>query len=105
MSPLGTFSADKGTLVGGPCTYDSYPGECIATRIDENGKTRFTYKGDVQGNELKLTNNTTQKQLTLGKKVRCELKFINEGTCTPCLFSIGECDSEAWEAFRASKKP
>ena len=105
MSPLGAFSADKDVLVGGQCTYDAFPGTCIATDVDQDGKTHFTYKGKVRGNDLKLKKNTTQKKLSIGKKVRCELKFIKTGTCTPCLFSIGECGSEAWETFRSMKKP
>jgi len=90
-------------LVGGPCTYESFPGTCTLTGIDENGKANFEFKGAVKGGEVHLKDNKTMLRIAMHVDRPCELKFITSGTCTPCLLSMGECGKEAWELFRSSK--
>ena len=87
-------------LVGGNCTYDQYSGKCTATSIDDQGKTRFTFKGTVKGQKLVLHDNIASKAFAVGTEVRCSLEFEKTGTCTPCLLSIGECGREGFDALR-----
>lgn len=89
-------------LVGGPCTYDDSPGVCTATGVNTEGKTLFTFEGTVSGERVSLADNEANEAMTVGTTTDCSLRFITSGTCTPCLFSIGSCGKEAWDAFRAS---
>ncbi len=100
----GSNAAQKGTLVGGPCTYEKIGGVCTATETDSEGKVHFTFAGMVGGQNVELKDNKASGKMTAGEKVSCTIDFITSGTCTPCLFSIGECGKEAWDAFRSYKK-
>jgi hypothetical protein len=86
-------------LVGGPCTYDEFPGTCTAMSVDAEGKAHFTFTGTVRGKKLVLKDNKTSEPLAVGASIDCTLKFITSGTCTPCLLSIGECGREGFEAL------
>lgn len=89
------------TRVGGPCTYDDFPGTCTATGSNAQGKTLFTFEGAVNGARVSLTDNEANEAMTAGATTDCSLQFITSGTCTPCLFTIGSCGREAWDAFRS----
>jgi len=88
------------TLVGGPCSYDEYPGTCVVTGKDDDGKAVYTFEGDVEGERVTLAGNKSDEELAQGSQVDCMLMFIREGTCTPCLFSIGSCGKAAWDFYR-----
>jgi hypothetical protein len=88
------------TLVGGPCTYDEYPGTCTVTGADAEGNSLFTFEGSVNGERVGLADNAANEPKATGTTSDCTLKFITTGTCTPCLLSIGSCGKEAWDAFR-----
>lgn len=82
---------------GDECTYEGYPGTCTGT-----GESEFTFEGEVGGEQLTLTGNELDPDVTLGEgeTVDCDFEFIDEGTCTPCLFDIGSCGDEAWDVPR-----
>ena len=86
-------------FVGGPCTYDEFPGSCTATSVDGEGRTQFTFKGTVKGKKLVLKENKAAEPFAIRTRVDCTLRFITSGTCTPCLLSIGECGREGFEAL------
>ena len=86
-------------LVGGPCTYDDFPGTCTATSVDGEGRTHFTFRGTVRGKKLILKDNKATEPFAVGTSTDCSLKFITSGTCTPCLLSIGECGKEGFAVF------
>jgi hypothetical protein len=92
------------TLVGGPCEYHEYPGTCAVTGRSEDGKAIFTYEGEVEGEQVSLEGNTSDEELAQGSRVDCMLMFIREGTCTPCLLSLGSCGKQAWDLYRGVAK-
>ena len=94
----------KSNLIGGPCTYEDFAGMCTVTRLDDEGKALFTFSGTIGATDVELRENRSNENPEIGAQIRCSIKFIKSGTCTPCLFSIGECGKEAWEAFRGYKK-
>lgn len=94
-------SACAQTKVGGTCDYDEFPGECTVTQVDPEGTVNFTYEGEVEGDAIVLSENTGTIEGPVGTVVDCTLQFITEGTCTPCLFSVGSCGQEAWAAYTA----
>lgn len=92
------------TLVGGPCSYNEYPGTCTVTGKGDEGRAVYTFEGDVEGRQVALEGNTSDEEMAPGSQVDCMLMFIREGTCTPCLFSIGSCGKEAWDLYRGAAK-
>lgn len=84
---------------GGPCTYTEHPGTCTA----QAGGV-FVFSGKLDGKPIVLRKNTrfpTAPPLAAGASAPCSLKLQTTGVCTPCMFSIGNCGEEAFEAFRA----
>lgn len=79
---------------GGPCTYDDFPGTCTG-----EGDGLFTFEGDINGAATTLSGNTLDDAdaLPSGESVSCTLSVETDGTCTPCLFDIGQCGDEAWD--------
>jgi hypothetical protein len=96
---LFSVSAYSQRLIGGPCSYREYPGSCTVTGEDE-GKAVYTFEGDVEGRQVKLGGNKSDEEMAPGSQVDCMLMFIREGTCTPCLLSLGSCGKEAWDLYR-----
>lgn len=89
--------AQTGKKVGGSCSYDKYDGVC---KIEKGTGEYFTFNGEVNAKKVTLHKN----KLGFGEKLEdnapCSLQFIKTGTCTPCVFSVGECGKEAWDLFR-----
>jgi len=81
---------DSGNMEGGPCEYDDYLGKCT---VEEDLSVTFT--GNIQGEDVYLVGNTASGY-SAGDSVDCTISYITEGTCTPCILSIGECGSEAF---------
>ena len=77
-------------VVGGPCEYDDFIGKCT---VEDDLSVTFT--GNIQGEDVYLVGNTASGY-SAGDSVDCTISYITEGTCTPCLLSIGECGSEAF---------
>ena len=77
-------------MAGGPCEYDDYLGKCT---VEEDLSVTFT--GNIQGEDVYLVGNTASGY-SAGDSVDCTISYITEGTCTPCILSIGECGSEAF---------
>jgi hypothetical protein len=98
-----SVSAYAQKLIGGPCSYREYPGTCTVTGQDE-GKAVYTFEGDVEGRQVKLGGNKSDEEMAPGSQVDCMLMFIREGTCTPCLLSLGSCGKEAWDLYRGVAK-
>lgn len=96
---LVTASADAQTKVGSTCEYSEYPGTCTVTSVDPDGTVHFTYEGAIDGEAVTLAENTAISGGAVGTQVDCTLQFITQGTCTPCVISIGSCGTEAWEAY------
>ena len=100
-----TAEAKKKELVGGPCSYDEFPGYCTAAGKDASGKGTFTFVGAVGGQDVDLAGNALMDGMSIrSKSMPCKLEFIKKGTCTPCVFSIGECGAGAWDLFRSWAK-
>ena len=98
-------AAKKAPVVGGPCAYDEYPGYCTVTGRDKSGYSIFTFVGQVGDADVSLEKNSMADGMSMQKgSMPCKLLFIRKGTCTPCVFSIGECGEKAWELFRSSGK-
>jgi hypothetical protein len=107
--------AGKKNVRGGPCSYDNFMGECIATAYDKKSdEITFSYVGKVGSENVTTPGNMAkksamEKNLRVGDKLSCRLSFITKGTCTPCLFKnekgdfIGSCSKESWELFRRRK--
>jgi hypothetical protein len=91
-------------LVGGPCDYREYAGTCMVTGQGEDGKAVYTFEGEVEGERVLLAGNTSNEGLAQGSQVDCILMFIREGTCTPCLLSLGSCGKQAWDLYRGVAK-
>ena len=92
--------------VGGACTYTKIEGRCALTELGDNPVMTFT--GTVDGKAVELPGNAVRdasafQPFGLGTNVTCTLEFETQGTCTPCMFSVGECGKAAWDAFRAHK--
>jgi hypothetical protein len=77
-------------VVGGPCEYDDYLGKCT---VEDDLSVTFT--GNIQGEDVYLVGNTASGY-SAGDSVDCTISYITQGTCTPCILSIGECGSEAF---------
>ena len=102
ISVIGVSSfASAKDLVGGKCSYEEFQGVC---EKEKNDTGTFLFKGVVDDKKVVLKNNKIGQSSTLKDKSECSLQFIKSGTCTPCLFSIGECGKDAWELFRNSAK-
>ena len=84
----------QGCTLGGACDYEIYEGTCTGT---EDGS--FTFEGEVQGEQVSLLANGLDdpESLGLGETTDCQLELIRTGTCTPCMFDIGNCGADAWD--------
>jgi hypothetical protein len=91
-------------LIGGPCDYREYAGSCTVTGQNEDGKAVYTFEGEVEGDRVTLAGNTSDEEIAQGSQVDCLLMFIREGTCTPCLLSLGSCGKQAWDLYRGLAK-
>jgi hypothetical protein len=89
------------TVLGGPCSYVDYEGSCIVTAASADGTAVFKFQGLVDGGTMELAGNTSSEGGEVGSVIPCQIRFITQGTCTPCLFSIGSCGEAAWDAYRA----
>lgn len=97
--------AAKKKVVGGPCAYEEFPGSCTPSDGTAAGAGAFTFVGMVHGQDVELRGNELMSWMSLPHgSVSCKLLFIREGTCTPCVFSIGECGKQAWDLFRTKAK-
>ncbi len=103
FSACSSKDTTAGTRVGGPCSYESFEGSCAVTGRSGEGSVIFDFEGSVDGRSVRLTDNKSSVKPEIGAEVPCKLQFIKKGTCTPCLFSIGECGKEAWSIFRNRK--
>lgn len=93
---------DTAEIVGGACAYTEYQGMCT---VEMDGT--LTFVGVIEGQETTLAGNIytpapNQGQLATGSTIECSISYITQGTCTPCLFSMGEmgemgeCGTEAF---------
>jgi hypothetical protein len=126
MTSLGNAFALPPDRVGGPCTYDGYPGQATITRIEQTEQSKDQAKTvggpGYEGYEV-LFSFTTDKEikqawakealkkehlldlrnswypgeqflkkygLVKGKVLKCTLKAITSGTCTPVVFEFDE---------------
>ncbi|MCE9576923.1 MAG: hypothetical protein K8W52_27500, partial [Deltaproteobacteria bacterium] len=92
---------------GGGCTYAKIEGRCSLTDLGDHPVMTFT--GTVDGKAVELPGNSVRDAFAfqpfgLGTNIPCTLEFETQGTCTPCMFSVGECGKAAWDAFRAHSK-
>jgi hypothetical protein len=123
---LGNAFAVSANRVGGPCTYDSYPGHATITRIEKTEQSKDQAKAiggpGYEGYEVSFSFVTDKviKQpwakealkkehllelqnswypgerylkkygLEKGKTLKCTLKAITSGTCTPVIFEFDE---------------
>jgi hypothetical protein len=100
-----TVDARKKEVVGGPCAYEEFSGLCTVTGRDAAGKSIFSFVGAVRDRDVDLGGNAMMEGMSMRKgSMPCKLEFIKKGTCTPCVFSIGECGQQAWDLFRSSAK-
>ena len=93
--------------VGGACVYTKIEGRCQLTELGDHPV--MTFIGTVDGKAVELPGNTVRDAFAfqpfgLGTSTACTLDFATQGTCTPCMFSVGECGKAAWDAFRAHGK-
>lgn len=114
-----TEPREIGRVVGGPCSYESYPGkaEVVSVRKGDDGyDVKFTFHSEntpretyarVEGKPhcLLLTNGSRPKLRFLkkygiesGKMLPCNLEVIVKGTCTPVLFKFPTVDLIDYEA-------
>jgi len=91
VSLLVSVSAYAQGRVGGPCSYDEYSGTCTATGKNADGKVLFVFDGEMRGEKISLADNIADEGFAPDARASCFLMFIKEGTCTPCLFSVGAC--------------
>ena len=77
-------------MEGGPCEYDDFLGKCT---VEDDLSVTFT--GNIQGEDVYLVGNSAAGY-SAGDSVDCTISYITQGTCTPCILSIGECGSEAF---------
>ena len=91
---------------GGGCTYTEIKGRCQLTAVGDY--PAMTFIGTVDGKAVELAGNTVDdtaafKPFRVGTSAACTLKFETQGTCTPCLTSVGSCGQAAWGAQSAHK--
>ncbi len=92
---LGAFTGFACVPGSGGCTYDDYAGTCTG-----EGEGLFVFEGTIGGEVVTLPGNTlnaVETPLAVGETRACKLMDAKTGTCTPCLFDIGEAGQEAWE--------
>ena len=84
--------------VGACGDYQALEGICTGT-----GENTFSFEGVINGESVVNTGNTLYESETLaeGESVPCGFLWATAGSCTPCLFDIGECGQEAWDDIRA----
>lgn len=100
-----SLEAARKKAVGGPCTYEEFGGLCTAAGADAAGRNLFTFVGVVRERNVELAGNALMEGMSLKREsIPCKLEFLKEGSCTPCVFSIGECGPPAWELFREKPK-
>lgn len=88
-------------MVGGPCSYEAFAGQCES---DASGAT-FTFRGTVDGKTAELAGNEASPgAFTAAQTKDCQLSFIRTGTCTPCIFSVGSCGKAAFDLFGARRQ-
>ena len=83
--------------LGGNCGYVDNPGTCTGT-----ADNTFTFEGTINGETVVNTGNILYNPDTLaeGESIPCNFSWAVSGSCTPCLFDIGECGEEAWDQYR-----
>jgi|GEM_PF-3222711 len=86
--------------VGGACAYDEFSGFCEAAGTDEQGRVLVTFVGKIDGEAHTFERNFANDTNVPEAPIPCELMFIKEGSCTPCLLSVGFCGPAAWEFFQ-----
>ncbi len=87
----------------GECgTYQHYSGTCTVT-----ADNTFTFEGTVNEEAVIYTGNILYEpdSLAEGQTVSCTLSWASGGACTPCLFDIGECGEQAWDAYNTMPSP
>lgn len=88
----------------GGCTYAQIEGTCT---VSAPGMMVFT--GTINGAAVTLPDNSLSRpagvyvDAKVGATGPCTIEFETEGTCTPCMFSIGDCGKPAWDAFGGYK--
>jgi hypothetical protein len=123
---LGNTFAVPPNRVGGPCTYESYPGQATITRIEKTEQSKDQIKTvggpGYEGYEVSfsfMTDKTIKQAwakealkkehllelrnswypgeqflkkygIEKGKVLKCTLKAITSGTCTPVVFEFDE---------------
>ena len=92
---------------GGGCVYTKIEGRCQLTELGD--EPVMTFIGTVDGTAVELPGNAVRdasafQPFGLGTSAVCTLEFETQGTCTPCMLSVGECGKAAWDAFRAHSK-
>jgi len=102
LMPSSGEAKKKKAVMGGSCSYEEFGGSCTVTGKGKEGRSIFSFVGEVDGEEVRLNKNVMMGGMSMPEgSMACNLLFIKKGTCTPCVFSIGECGSEAWDLFRA----
>jgi len=101
-----------GMVVGGPCTYDSYPGKCKITSVEGND-VKFSFEANdaskIKQPFFKTTGGKAKGQISFSvtnkdylspvecirkygiKKdavIDCQVDLIKTGTCTPVMFKF-----------------
>ena len=63
--------------------------------------SHFTFEGTINDETVVNTGNILYSADTLaeGESVPCFFSWAVSGSCTPCLFDIGECGEEAWDDY------
>jgi hypothetical protein len=88
----------------GGCDYAKIAGTCTVMQDGASGVMVFT--GTIDGKAVTLPDNAMSRpegvfvDAKVGTAGPCTIEFETHGTCTPCMFSIGDCGQAAWEAFR-----
>jgi hypothetical protein len=100
------LAAPQNVPGGGGCTYTEIKGRCQLTAIGDY--PAMTFIGTVDGKPVELAGNAVDdtaafKPFRVGTSAACTLKFETQGTCTPCLTSVGPCGQAAWGAQSAHR--
>ena len=100
------LAAPQNVPGGGGCTYTEIKGRCQLTAVGDY--PAMTFIGTVDGKAVELAGNAVDdtaafKPFRVGTSAACTLKFEKQGTCTPCLTSVGPCGQAAWGAQSAHK--
>jgi hypothetical protein len=90
-------------MVGGACTYEEFAGFCNESGTDDQDRVLVTFVGKVDGRAYTFERNYADRTELSRDPVPCKLMFIKEGTCTPCLLSVGFCGPAAWEFFQSRR--